>query len=204
MKPISNFDSAKEEAKKQAESVSFEKLPIGLYVAKIVNVRFEEGKDGASDKIVLAYDIAEGDQKEYFKKRFEADTSENKKWKGVIKLYVPKDDGTDSEWAVKNFAKVITNFELSNPGFVWDWDEKKLKGKLIGVAIGEVEDTIEGRICCWTEYRWSLTAEDARNNKGKVPEKKFKNGNVPAATNEGSVTDNGEWVANPDKEDIPF
>ena len=39
-----------------------EKLPAGGYVLKIQNVRLDEGKNGNSDVLVIAFDIAEGEQ----------------------------------------------------------------------------------------------------------------------------------------------
>ena len=61
---------------------------------------------------------------------FESNTSEDKKWKGKATIYCPKDDGSEKdEWTRKNFARWTNAFEDSNPGYKWDWDEKKLKGK---------------------------------------------------------------------------
>ena len=136
MKPIANYDSAKEEAKKMGNVIP--KIPVGGYVLKIESVRYEKGTDGKSDKIVLAYDVAEGEEKGFFKKQFDAITDENKKWKGVATIYVPDEDGNNNDWSVKKFAQTMNYFEESNAGFVWDWDEKKLKGKLIGGIFGEL------------------------------------------------------------------
>ncbi|MFQ8777266.1 MAG: hypothetical protein ACLR78_07385 [Roseburia sp.] len=36
-----------------------EKLPVGGYVLKVQNVRLDEGKNGNSDVLVIAFDIAE-------------------------------------------------------------------------------------------------------------------------------------------------
>ena len=60
-----------------------EKLPVGGYVLKIANVRYEEGQNGNSDRIVFMFDIEEGDYRGFFKKQFDAQTTEDKKWKGT-------------------------------------------------------------------------------------------------------------------------
>ena len=73
----------------------FEKLPVGGYIVKIQNVRFMEGKNGNSDMITLAFDVTEGEYKDYFKKQFESQTTEDKKWKGTFTIYCPKDDGSE-------------------------------------------------------------------------------------------------------------
>lgn len=43
-----------------------EKLPTGGYVLKIQNVRLDEGKNGNSDVLVIAFDIAEGEQAGFY------------------------------------------------------------------------------------------------------------------------------------------
>lgn len=176
MKPIADFETAKKEAESMGNSIP--KLPVGAYVLKVQNVRYDSGVEGRSDKIVLMYDIEEGEQKGYFKKRFEATTDENKKWKGVFTIYVPKEDGSDSEYAKKNFARVINHFEASNKGFNWAWNEQELKGKYIGGVFGEVQKVIEGTERCWVEMRWTDTVENVKEGKCNIPDKKV----FPGAT----------------------
>lgn len=59
----------------------FEKLPEGGYVTKIQNVKYMEGKNGNSDMIILAFDVIEGEYKDYFKNQFESQTGEDKNGK---------------------------------------------------------------------------------------------------------------------------
>jgi hypothetical protein len=75
MKQFNGWEKAKEDAKYTGSS----QLPVGGYVATIKDVRFEEGKDGNSDRIIVAYDISEGEYKDFFQKAFDANTSEDKK-----------------------------------------------------------------------------------------------------------------------------
>ena len=55
-----------------------ERLPIGGYVIKIENVKFEEGTNGMSDRIALMFDIAEGEFKGFFRTNYENQTQEDK------------------------------------------------------------------------------------------------------------------------------
>lgn len=72
------------EAKKMSESAQ---IPIDGYVVSILSAKVEETDYG--EKLAIGFDIAEGEYKDFYKQKFDGDTSENKKWKGVIRLNVP-------------------------------------------------------------------------------------------------------------------
>lgn len=169
MKQFSGYD----DAKKEAQMKPSEKLPAGAYVCKVMAVRYEQGKDGKSDVIVLQIDVAEGEHKDFFKKQYEENTAEDKKWKGRVNIYVPADDGSDKDkWTKKSFAGWMDSFEKSNMAYAWDWDENKLKGKTVGIVFGTTGAVIEGREVVYTEPRFGVPAEDVRS--GKAPAAKFK------------------------------
>ena len=108
-----------------------DKLPIGGYVLEILNVKIENTQYG--DKLVLGFDIKEGEQAGFYKKNLAQQAQEDRKWKGNYRLSIPKDDGTEDDNKIqRRFKTVMDQFEDSNNGFHWDWDEQKLKGKLIG------------------------------------------------------------------------
>lgn len=199
MKAFSNYD----EAKKQAQAQSGAKLPKGAYVCKIMGVRYEEGKDGKSDVLVLQFDITEGEQKDFFKKQYEANTSEDKKWKGTVRIYIPNDDGSEKDgWTKKSFAGWMDAFEKSNSGYSWNWDEQTLKNKFVGIVFGETGTVIDGKNVVYTEARFGIDVEKVRS--GKAPEAKFKAkngyGNLNAAPNDD------DFMAIPDgvEKEIPF
>ena len=99
-----------EDAKKAAESKATEKLPKGAYVCKIIEVRNEKSDYG--EKLILAFDIAEGDYKGFFDKKFKNDESEDRKWKGRVTVWIPKDDGSEEDSRTKRtFASWTTSFE---------------------------------------------------------------------------------------------
>lgn len=167
MKAFNGYD----EAKKAAESKATEKLPKGAYVCKVIEVRKESGDYG--ERLVLAFDIDEGDFKGFFDKQFKANTDENKKWKGRVGIFCPKDDNSEKDAITKkSFAGWTVAFEKSNPGYTWDWNEAKWKGKLVGIVFGETGTVIEGKEVVYTEARFPIEIERVRN--GNAPEAKFK------------------------------
>lgn len=205
MKAFNNY----EEAKKNAAYRGGAKLPAGGYVAKIKDVRYEEGQDGRSDVIVLAYDIIEGEYKDFFKKQFEENTSEDKKWKGKTTIYVPRDDGTEQDqWTQNAFARWTTAFENSNDGYVWDWDEKKWKGKTVGLIYGDVGAVIEGKPVEFTECRFPESADNIRKGNFKLPGFKARKGFSEARDKAADAERNSDkgFMNVPDgiDEDIPF
>lgn len=199
MKAFNDYDQAKKEAQQTASA----KLPAGAYVCKIKEVRYESSDNG--DRIVLAFDITEGEYKDFFQKQFEANTNEDKKWKGRVNIFVPKDDGSDLDKGTKrSFAGWIDSFEKSNNGFLWDWDEKKLKGKTIGIVFGETGTIIDGKEVVYTEARFGVDAQKVRD--GKAPSAKFKSRNgYKGSGNSGSGSSDDFMNVTPGgKEEIPF
>ena len=76
---------------KAEKAVSGEPLPKGGYVAKIVGAKVEEYSWGSV--LVIALDVAEGDHAGFFRKQYDANANEDKKWKGTYRLTVP-DEGS--------------------------------------------------------------------------------------------------------------
>ena len=107
-----------------------QQLPKGKYVCVIKQVAVQESRNG-NDQFVILYDIAEGEQKGFFQKLFDADKTQNPsgaKWRGVYKQNM---EGKGLSW----FKGIITSIERSN-AFVFPWDkdgnEKTLVGKKFG------------------------------------------------------------------------
>ena len=198
MKQFTGYD----DAKKSAEFSSQGRLPAGAYVCKILNVKYEEGQNGFSDRIALQFDIIEGEYANFYAKQYESNPNEDKRWKGVARIYVPNDDGSEKDgWTKKKFAQWTDAFEKSNDGFLWAWDETKFKGLVIGIVFGETGTVIDGRNVVYTEARFPIEVEKVRQ--GKVPEAKFvkKNG-----YEEGQRPAADEFLKVPDtdEETIPF
>lgn len=123
MKAINNFD-------KIQENSSFEKLPVGGYIIKILAV------DDVPEKeyLKIFFDINEGEKKGFFTKAFKEDTRAEKKWPNAgsfIRSYKEK--------ALPMFKGFTNAIENSNKGYSWNFDEKSLVNKVVGLVIAEEE-----------------------------------------------------------------
>lgn len=196
MKAFKDYD------KTQAYTNGGEKLPVGGYVLKILNVKYQEGQNGYSDKITVSYDIAEGDQKDFYKRNYDGQQGEDKKWKGHADVWVPKDDGSDKdEWTKRRFKTFTVAVEDSNDGYHWDWDESKLKGKLVGGIFNDKEYEVNGKTGFYTALNRFVSVETIRQSDFKIPEPTYlKKKNAPAPTMPN------DFVAVPDgdQEELPF
>lgn len=202
MKQFAGYEQAKEEARQMGVSTQ---LPEGGYVAKIKDVRFEEGQNSNSDRIVVAFDIVEGEYKDFFQKAFEANTSEDKKWKGKATIYCPKEDGSEKDgWTRKAFARWTNAFEDSNPGYKWDWVENKWKGLLIGLVYGKTGTIIDGKPIVYTEVHFPISVKAARENDFKAPKMKKKNGYDEDSASTNTTSDGFINVPDGMAEEIPF
>ena len=120
------------------------KLPLDAYVCKIRKVAVQN--NGYGDQLCLLLDIHEGEFKGFYDNDFKNNTNQDKKWKGVLRVWLPKDDGSEKdEWTKSAFKGMVTAFEKSNPGYQWNWDEASLVGKLIGVLFRNEEWEWEDR-----------------------------------------------------------
>ena len=169
----------------------FEILPKGGYVLKILNVKYEEGQNGMSDRLSLQVDVNEGEYKDYYKKQYEADTREDKKWRGTFEIWCPKNDGSEKDgWTKKTFDTCFAAIEDSNPGFRFDGvHEDTLKGKLVGGVIYREDYEKDGEIK--TAYKFSkrlITADSARKGTYRVPKDKILEEQV-------ATPDGGNYVA---------
>lgn len=112
-------------------------LPAGCYVCVIKQVNQVKTQNGRTQLAIL-FDIAEGDQKGFYKKQFDAakQSGQNAKWKGVHKQIM---DGS----SVPFFKGLMTSIEKSNDGYFFPWgrenNEKTLEGKKFGAVMGREE-----------------------------------------------------------------
>lgn len=146
-------------------------IPAGGYVAKVQAAAVEQSDFG--ERLVVYFEISEGDFRGFFRKDFDAQTQEDKKWRGVYRMYLPKDDGTEKDgWSKRTLGNVIWSFETSNSGFHWNWDETALKDKTVGVLFRNKEWEMNGNTG-WTTECCALTdADSIRQGKFKTPKDK--------------------------------
>jgi len=200
MKQFNGF----EDAQKNARYTGSAKLPEGAYVANIMNVKYVPGENGNSDRIDIQFDIADGEYKGFFKKQYEENTQEDKKWKGKTSVYVPSDDGSERDgWTKNTFAKWTNALEDSNSKYKWDWDESKWKGLKVGLMFALTGNVIEGKEVTYTEVRYPLSVEEAKKPDIKIPAIKKRNGYTG---NSSSAPTDNSFVNVPDgvEEEIPF
>lgn len=194
MKAIANFD-------KVQAFTGRDRLPAGGYVARVEGATIVNYN--GVEKLEIAVDIIEGDWAFYFKEQYQNSTQENKKWKGIVRLYVPTGDGSDRDNLNLKILKSVTNsLEDSNANYHWDWDENKLKGLMCGILVRDKEYDFEGRHGFYSEVYAITTVETIKENKFKKPEPKYLNGAAPATT--PTYTINDFKTVNPGEDDYPF
>lgn len=121
MKKIDNWDNI--EAKGMDD---FKALPIGAYECVIVGAGIHKSEQSGKESFKVAVDIASGEYKDYFKKRYDSNTNSDKKWDNNSVRYLAF-EGDNASF----FKGFITSIENSNPGYKWNWEEGTLKGKKI-------------------------------------------------------------------------
>ena len=190
---IKQYNGAKAERR-----TSRDPLPAGGYVAKILDAKVQSYTFG--DMLVLSFDIAEGEHKDFFKKDYAANQNEDKKWRGTFRIGIPKDDGSEKDaWSKAAFNDMIAVFEADS-GFHWDWDETKLKGRIIGVLFRNREWEWEGRQGWTTECCALTTATEIRNGDFKQPKDKPLKAKSATATSSGFKS----FETDEDDGELPF
>ena len=133
----------------------------GGYICKIIDVEdVPMNEQNKGDYLRIEYDIADGEFKGYYKEQFD-------KWGGnwnasFIRSYKEKALGM-----LKHFTNCI---EQSNAGYEWDWNEKGLIGKVVGLVLGEEEyENGKGEIKTKLVVKNIATVEDIKNGNFKTP-----------------------------------
>lgn len=176
-------------------------LPVGGYELTIVGAKVEQFTN--CEILKIAFDIVNHEQfSGFYANRFKSAKAQNPdaKWGGVFDVFIPKDDGSELDGYTKQaFKRFITSVEKSNEGYVWNWDEKSLKGKAFGGIFGREEFiTKEGDRKFAVKCRFPRSIDSIRSGNYKIPEDKLLKGlNTATAT-----IDDYEEILDPD--DMPF
>lgn len=200
MKPTYQGFEAKE------NSTSFLELPpAGVYIGQIMAVRVVDA-DGVKtfrDWLEVMLEITEGDYKGRFtavyndqKERFGA---ENTRYRGTFRIAIPSGKEDEEEWVRRSFEGNLWCVEQSNPGYTWDWDEKKLKGKKVGINIRNRLYTYNNKNRTTTEIGQLESIEDVKNGKCK----KLKDRDQRKPIEEDS-TDGSDFTEVSDTVDVPW
>ena len=124
MKKIENWNEI--EAKGMDD---FKALPIGAYECKIINAVENHNEQSGKTTLKVMVDIASGEYKDYFKKRYDSNTAIDRKWDNNATKFLAF-EGENTSF----FKGFITIVENSNIGYKWNWEESTLRDKkLVGV-----------------------------------------------------------------------
>jgi hypothetical protein len=121
MKRINNWENIQ-------ESTSFKRLTPNGYIVKILKVEDNPEKE----YLKIYFDIVKGDDKGYFKKQYDGDTRKERKWPNAGTFIRSYKDSAASMF--KGFTNAV---EKSNKGYKWDFDEKTLVNKVVGLIIAD-------------------------------------------------------------------
>lgn len=172
----------------------FQALPAGGYICKILKAEEVTSQTGRP-MLVLLFDIAEGEYKDFFRAQYDRikDSNPDAKWGGVYRQL------TDGK-SIGFFKGMVTSIEVSNTGYKWNWDEKTLTGKLFGGVFGrEQYESYNG------DLKWSTKCQNIRSveaiKKGvEIPEDKLLRG----AGNQYYATPTATFEEVEDNGDLPF
>lgn len=192
MKPISNWNDV------QPIIAGETSLPAGGYICRILAVK-EEMSSTKKNMLVINFDIAEGDYKDYYMNKYKnsapRNDSEPIKWKG--KYYIVL-EGDNWEGRFKGF---ITTLQESNPQFNWElcnWDTSKLTGLYFGGIFREEEFEGQNGVARNTKLYLVRSVDTIRKNDFKIPEPKLlESVNAP-------FTDNTNMTSKVTDDDLPF
>ena len=181
------------------------KLALGAYVCKVKKAVVQN--NGYGDQLCILFDIAEGNYKGFYEEDFKANTQQDKKWKGVLRVWIPKDDGSEKdEWTKRSFKGFVTAVEKSNPGYQWNWDEASLAGKFIGVLTRQEEWEYNGKHGWAVRPFKALSVDAVRNGEYTIPvEKPLRNKTEASyADNYGSYSTQSNFAELDDDDELPF
>lgn len=151
-------------------------LPKGGYTMRVLGATVEENSIGQYVKIQM--DVAEGEFRDFFRRDYENQQTEDKKWHCNYLLNVPKDDGTEQDgWTKRKFKTFTEALEESNPGYHFDWDEGKFKGLLIGGLFNERQyEKNDGSVGTSINLAMVCKVENIRTGRYTLPKDKLLSG----------------------------
>ena len=151
-------------------------------------------------RVDIALDVCEGEYEGFYQKKFDDSQDEDKKWKGVVKLNIPKFDGTEKDnWTVKSFNTQFVAIEDSNPGYTWNNVLDSLKGKKIGLVLRDKEWEFNGNRGFYSEPYKLISVSNARAQKFRKPNTKYL-----LSENTGDVASGFTPISNAVDEELPF
>ena len=197
MKPFKNYESTQ-------TITGSRQLPVGAYICQILKAeeKVYSSSKGEWHKLEVSFDICEGEHKDFYANDYRSQSGEDKKWKGVLRMNIPSDDGSDADnWAKRSFKTNILAIEDSNNGYHWDWNEAQLKGKTVGIVFRSEEWEYNGKRGWRTAPFKMVPAADVKSGNIKIPDPKPLNGK--AASQASTAADLSDFVEVASA-DLPF
>ena len=171
----------------------FETLPAGGYKCLIKKVVCEKSQNG-KEFLKIGFDIAEGQYKDFYQRKFENDTREDKKWSGIWVLFT---EGYNPGTTNPKFKGLITSVEASNPNFKFNFDEQTLVNKKVGIVFREEDfEGFDGQVHTSVKPFFAVSYEKAEE--AKIPNKKELSDDVLDKIYEAQAE------ASADNDDLPF
>lgn len=178
-----------------------QKLPLGAYVCKVKQAKVVDNDYGS--QLAILFDISEGEYAGFFNKDYASNTAQDKKWRGLLRVWLPKDDGTDNdEMTKRSFKGMTTSFEKSNPGYQWDWNESSLVGKTVGILFRNEEWEYNGKNGWAVRPFRAISADTVRSEEYTLPKDKPLKNKQNAAPAYPNPNNNG--FVEVDDEELPF
>lgn len=152
----------------------FEPLPVGGYICKILHAEVKASvNDPTMMWLAVDFDIDDGPYTGYYQQQFANTSFADARWGGTLRVFIPRDDGSDKdEWTKRSFKGFTTSVENSNPAYTWDWDEAKLAGKEVGIIYRNEEWEYNGRTGWKAKPFRACSSDTIVDGRFKIPKKK--------------------------------
>lgn len=185
MKKPQNYDTT------EAFAGDFKTITLGGHVCKIAQAKVETTGKG-DEYLSIMFDIFEGECRAFYNDQYNQRKINypDTKWQGVYRQFIEGD-------SLKFFKAMITAIENSNPGYVWNWDEKSLQNKLFGGVFGQEEYLKDGEVKLATKCMYIRSVDQVRKGVEVPKVKKLKTGG-------GQVSVAGFGADVFPEEEIPF
>lgn len=181
----------------EIETTSITNIPEGVYNVQILHSKIESYSSGTS-AIVLAFDICEGEYKNYFTKKNEADKTagyENNKFKGLLQIFFPRQNTPNYEKDYKKFWKSIYAIESFNDNFLFADTDKigEFVGKKACILICKKDYEYNGKCGVTVKPHGFINKETLQTGKWKntmsfIHSKlKYTGNNTPMSQNNSNV-----------------
>lgn len=174
--------------------------------AYVFGIRKVEDTTSSTGKsmTVLTLDIARGRFKNFYFDQTKKSTDGKERY---LKMYVLADDDPKS---VAKLKGIIAAIEKSNPGFVFDWNNQSLVGKLVGGMLQEKQYyKSNGTIGETVKISYLCSIESAESGELRIPPKEMvalsQQPYIPGAgVNEFGGSGGFDDSPTPTDEDLPF